>query len=83
MSNEHDVFIWGIETMRIVKLIEVKAKIYIQKQHPEESELSVWKITCNLVSGFSWPKVPGCFLRIIDCKSLVSRSDMIATSLFS
>lgn len=30
MSNKRDVFIWGIETMRIVKMIEVKAKI-----HPE------------------------------------------------
>lgn len=28
MSNEHDTFIWGIETMNIVKMSEVKAKIY-------------------------------------------------------
>lgn len=28
MSNKHDIFIWGIETMKIEKMSEVKAKIY-------------------------------------------------------
>lgn len=28
MSNKHDIFIWGIEMMKIVKISQVRAKIY-------------------------------------------------------
>lgn len=39
MSNEHDIFILGIETMETVKISEVKANIY-----PETASWRIWNI---------------------------------------
>lgn len=82
MSNKHDIFILGIETVKILKISEARAKIY-----PETASWKIWNICLeNDIQSCVWtllPKLSGCFLGIIDCKSPVSHSDMIATSLFS